>query len=317
MKIFKRTLVLMVCFCIVISLSLVAGPVKIAKSAPKKIKLLPLLLNFSDDSFQRQPSEIHDFFFGDKPEDRSLRNYYMEVSNETLEFIPGSYDVGDWIKMPNKKIDYAKGGSVSNLLKDAFEILTKKGLNFNEYDQNRDGYIDYTIIVQSGDPMQGYVGSIFWLHYAPYKLGTYVSEGLRVGEYNMTAEKFKGDKTAPLQGICHEFYHYQGGMDLYSYTGTDGSVGPWDIMAEDRWSNFGLGGFSRDFLGWLKPIVISKITSGLMDLRHRHARLADHHARSGRGSAANHRSSHRLTDGSGRTGPDPCRLRAPYPYLRY
>jgi M6 family metalloprotease-like protein len=264
MKICKRIFVFLLCFTIFISFSVAVKPPTTVKSAPRQIKLLPLLLNFSDVSHQRVVSEIHDFFFSTKPEDRSLRNYFLEVTNGSVEFVPGSYDVGDWIKMPKSKKEYARTDSVSNLLRDAFDILTSQGLDFNEYDQNNDGYIDYTIIVQSGDPVEGYGGSIFWLHYAPYKLGTYVSEGLAVGEYNMTAEKFKGDKTAPLQGICHEFYHYQGGWDLYSYTGRDGSVGPWCIMAEDRWSNFGLNGFSRAFLGWVRPIEITK--SGVYEI---------------------------------------------------
>lgn len=258
MKIFKRSFVFLLSFSVIISFLWVVNPIISVKSAPKRIKILPLLLNFSDDSRQRVADEIYNFFFGDKPEDRSLRNYFMEVGNESVEFIPGSYGVGDWIKMPKTKLDYAKGGSVSTLARDAFEILTSQGLNFNEYDQNGDGYIDYTLFVQSGDPQEGWSGSIFWLHYAPYELGAYVSEGLKVGEYIMTAEKFRGDKTAPLQGICHEFYHYQGGNDLYSYLyNGDYAVSNWDIMAEN-FNNFGMCGYSRVSLGWLRPTTITK-----------------------------------------------------------
>lgn len=261
---FKRTLLLFICFLILLTVFPITRPIYLVKSAPKQVKILPIMLNFSDESHQRVPSEIHDFFFGTKPEDRSLRNYYMSVTNGTIEFVPGSYGVGDWITMPRSKVDYARGGSVSSLLRDAFEILATKGFVFDEYDQNHDGYIDYTIIVQSGDPEQGYSGSIFWLHYAPYELGTYVSDRLKVGQYNMTAEKFRGDKTAPLQGICHEFYHYQGGLDLYSYLYTrQYAVSNWDIMAEN-FNNFGMCGFSRAFLGWLKPIPITR--SGVYEI---------------------------------------------------
>ena len=259
MRLSKKIFAVIVCFVFFTSFFSILKPSSIVRSAPKKIKILPILVNFKDEPYQRTTSEIHDFFFSSNPEDRSLRNYFYEVTNETLEFIAGSYDVGEWINMPKTKKAYAQGNDVADLLEDAFLILSKKGLTFDEYDENRDGYIDYTIIIQAGDPTKGgYGGSIFWLHYAPYNLGAKVSETLRVGNYNMSAEKFKGDKTAPLQGICHEFFHYQGGYDLYSYTGRDGSVGPWDIMAEDRWSNFGMCGFSRMERGWLKPIIITR-----------------------------------------------------------
>jgi M6 family metalloprotease-like protein len=258
MKVLRRIFAIVVCFVFFASFFSILKPINLVRSAPKKIKILPILVNFKDEPYQRTTSEILDFFFSSKPEDRSLRNYFFEVTNETLEFIPGSYGVGEWITMPKTKKVYAQGDDVGVLLEDAFSILAKKSLTFDEYDENRDGYIDYTIIIQAGDPTKGgYSSSIFWLHYAPYNLGAKVSDRLKVGQYNMSAERFYSDKTAPLQGICHEFYHYQGGKDLYSYSGGQNSVSNWDIMAEN-FNNFGMCGFSRMERGWLKPIIITK-----------------------------------------------------------
>jgi len=260
MKFFRKPISFFLGLLIAISCLLYTNPTESVKSASRKIKILPILMDFSDDPHQRIPSEIYDFFFGDKPEDRSLRNYFFEVTNGDLEFIPGNYGVGDWIKMPRKKIEYAKTGSVSVVVQDYFDIVAKKNIDFSEYDQDRDGYIDYTIIVQSGDPSEGYGGSIFWLHYSPRAIGSSVSDSLAVGQYIMTAEKFRGSKIAPLQGICHEFYHFQGGFDLYSYRGSNNwAVGPWCNMAENTsFSILGLCGFSRAALNWFKPIIITK-----------------------------------------------------------
>lgn len=260
MNYLRKSISLLVGLLIVFSLTITNWSVGKVKSYSRQIKILPILLDFSDEPHQRLSAEIYDFFFGSKPEDRSLRNYFFEVTNGDLEFIPGNYGVGDWVKMPKKKIEYAKAGSVSGVVQDYFDIVAKKNIDFSEYDQDRDGYIDYTIIVQSGDPSEGYGGSIFWLHYSPRAIGSTVSDSLSVGQYIMTAEKFRGNKIAPLQGICHEFYHFQGGYDLYSYQGSNNwAVGPWCNMAENTsFSILGLCGFSRAALNWLKPVIITK-----------------------------------------------------------
>lgn len=227
------------------------------KSAPTVIKIFPILMDFTDQPHQRTAQEMYDYFFGNKEGDRSLRNYYLEVTNGTVDFIPGSYGVGDWILLPLKKKEYAQRDDRYLLMRDVFEKLKEKNVNLKEYDNDGDGYIDHTIFVQAGDPRY-YGGSFFWLHksWAGGRIGY---NGVYVDEYIMTAEVFMADKMAPLQGICHEFYHNLGGWDLYSYTGSGIAVGPWDIMAESSsYKIFGLSGFSRSYLGWLTPKKITK-----------------------------------------------------------
>ena len=73
-------------------------PIKI-QSAPTNIKILPILMDFTDQPHQRTASEMYDYFFSNKEGERSLRNYYLEVTNGTVDFVPGSYGVGDWILM--------------------------------------------------------------------------------------------------------------------------------------------------------------------------------------------------------------------------
>lgn len=234
-----------------------------AKSANKIIKILPILMDFSDQPHQRTAQEMYDYFFSNKEGDKSLRNYYLEVTNENVDFVPGSYGVGEWILLPLKKKEYAQQDSIVSLMRDVFEKLKEKGVNLKEYDNDGDGYVDHTIFVQAGDAFY-YSGSLFWLHkgWAGWKIGY---DGVYVYEYIMTSEILYADKMAPLQGICHEFYHNLGGHDLYSYTGSGIGVGPWDIMAETSiFKIFGLSGFSRSYLGWLSQKKITK--SGVYEI---------------------------------------------------
>ncbi|MDD3428165.1 MAG: hypothetical protein PHR42_04440, partial [Caldisericia bacterium] len=55
-------------------------PIKI-QSAPTNIKILPILMDFTDQPHQRTASEMYDYFFSNKEGERSLRNYYLEVTN--------------------------------------------------------------------------------------------------------------------------------------------------------------------------------------------------------------------------------------------
>lgn len=235
-------------------------------STVTSVKVLPLLIEFSDSPHLRTSEEMNDFFFSNKEGDKSLRNYYLELTNGTFDFIPGKYEAGDWIKLPRKKADYNKDGSVSKLAKDVMTYLEKKGVDLAEYDNDGDKFVDYCIFIQAGDPIQFSGSHVFWPHSYAFQENIGYN-GTRIYRYNMTSEIFMANKLSPLQIICHEFYHYLGGWDLYSYTkqSSSNAVGPWDIMAESNsFHIFGLSGFSRNYLGWLKPEIISE--SGVYEL---------------------------------------------------
>lgn len=257
-----------IAYFVLLSLLLSLLPVHTNKtfSAPLSIKVLPLLIEFSDSPHLRTSQEMNDFFFSTKEEDKSLRNYYLELTNGTLDFCPGKYEAGDWIKLPRKKAEYNRDGSVAKLAKDVMTYLEKKGVDLKEYDNDGDNFVDYCIFIQAGDPIQYSGSNVFWPHSYAFQENIGYG-GTRVYRYNMTSEIFMANKLSPLQIICHEFYHYLGGWDLYSYTkqSSSNAVGPWDIMAESTTFHiFGLSGFSRNWMGWLKPEIIKE--SGTYEL---------------------------------------------------
>lgn len=253
---------ILLCFVIsIICFSQFALPPTTSVSFAKasQIKLLPILLDFIDVPHQRTEQEMFDFFFSTKEGDKSLRNYYFEVTKGQVDIQPGVYGIGEWLKLPKKKREYYNTGSVRTVAQDAADLIEAKKFDFSEYDSDHDGYLDFVIFIQAGDPTKGGGHMPFWPHMS--SMGGAVSiNKLKIGTYNMNAEVFQSNKLQPLQVICHEFYHFLGGWDLYSYEGKySNAVGPWDVMAESTtFNNFGLSGFSRSFLGWMQPTLITK-----------------------------------------------------------
>ena len=227
------------------------------KAKSTQIKVLPILLDFKDVPHQRTETEMFEFFFSGEEGVKSLHNYYAEVTRGMVDIQPGVYGIGEWLKLPQKKSYYNAQSSIVQAAQDAADLIDKLKLDFKEYDSDNDGYIDFVIFIQAGDPVKTGQGS-FWPH--SYSLRGAVSiSGMKVGGYNMNAEVFQSNKLQPLQVICHEFYHFLGGWDLYSYRGKySNAVGPWDVMAESTYfNNFGLSGFSRNFLGWQDTTLIT------------------------------------------------------------
>jgi M6 family metalloprotease-like protein len=228
-------------------------------------KVLPILIDFADFPHQRTASEMYNAFFSNKSFEQdpknyiSLRNFFKEVTNGLYDFTPGSYGVGDWLKMPRKKIEYKgkwdEANDLPKLMRDVFLILEKQNIDLSEYDQNKDGYFDYIIFICAGEPDSH---TLFWWHAG--WMGNAEYKGIKVGRYNMNGEKRRAEMNAPIQVICHEFYHYLGGWDLYSYDPDCkiDSIGPWDIMASASRKNFALSGFSRSQRGWIEEEIIDQ-----------------------------------------------------------
>ncbi len=77
---------------------------------------------------------------------------------------------------------------------------------------------------------------------------------------------------SPVGVVCHEFGHALGLPDLYDTTAPDGfdfaesqGVGSWDLMGSGTWNANGfvpaeLSAWSKVFLGWIDPVVITTDT---------------------------------------------------------
>ncbi|MBL0385325.1 M6 family metalloprotease domain-containing protein [Tumebacillus sp. ITR2] len=207
------------------------------------------------------------------PTDRTLHNYYNEVSYGKLNVTtqdspekvgwvtaphPYSYYFGDTGSLPTSTSDYNANGfgdyphNVQGLVEDVVKAADPT-IDFSKY-ADANGEVPGIFIIHEGtggewstDPQQ------FWSHKwelnEPLKV-----DGVNVSKYSMEPEYggnltgFDGESYdpslvsgpfAPAVGVyAHEFGHILGLPDLYDYGYDSEGVGAWSVMAGGSWARF-------------------------------------------------------------------------------
>ncbi|MBE3641462.1 M6 family metalloprotease domain-containing protein [Bacillus cereus] len=254
---------------------------KLQKEAPKNIdgtvtpllgtkKLLVLLIGFTDVDIAYNDNDWSNKFFSTNQ--KSIKNYYNEVSNGKVQITPASETYGTQNDGVVKiKLDYAhpstSGKSTGTVITDA---LTKADsqVNFASLDTNNDQIIDskdgfYIVTVLAGNE-QASGGPLpnIWAHqsYAPNTN----HDGVTVsGMYTAQGEKQYGHM-ATIGIPAHELGHSFGLPDLY---GDNNRVGSLSIMGNGAWNSlpgeeYGttpdhMDAWSKVKLGFVTPNVVN------------------------------------------------------------
>lgn len=184
---------------------------------------------------------------------RSLKNYYKTASQgkHIIDFGPDGI-INKWLMMPHKYFEHyfrGKGNfdSLALMMKDAYEVARKEGIDFDYYDQDKNGYPDITIFVWAGNSWT--VGGSMpgdFMSMSDYGIFISLGEDVRTGGINEIT-------------VYHEYFHAIGLIDLYDYTGYYYNVGGWDLMGEGVWDGYcGLNAFQRWHAGWIEAETITK-----------------------------------------------------------
>ncbi|MCX6352468.1 MAG: M6 family metalloprotease domain-containing protein [Bacteroidetes bacterium] len=205
----------------------------------------------------------------------SYKDYYKTVSFNKLNL---TIDVYGWYTTSNSYKNYGRkkgNAAVVPLVGEAIDDAEKKGVNFANYDNDKDGKVDGVLIVhggqgaeETGSQTSDYIWSHRWNLGSSYR--TY--DGKTISDYNIQPE-VRTSNGAHMVGIgvfCHEFGHILGLPDLYDTDYKTEGDGVWCLMAGGSW----VGGektpstysaFSRTWLGWITPTNIT--SSGTYSLR--------------------------------------------------
>ncbi len=169
----------------------------------------------------------------------SMRDYYLEVSYNSVEFI---CTVVGWFRMPQPynyytNGNYGFGGYPMNAQRMAEDAVwaADSVVDFSEFDNDNDGYVDALFVVHAGPGAEAtgnpnhiwshawttvnipYVDSVYAWHYS-----TEPEDG-RIGVF------------------CHEAGHAIFGLpDLYDYDYDSEGIGNWSLMASGSWNYGGL-----------------------------------------------------------------------------
>lgn len=240
-----------------------AGPVIGTRRA------LVLLVDFSDKAAKEKQQHYKDMLFSQGSYSTgSLCDYYWEASYNKLKITgeisgDGGKTAG-WYRAPQSYSYYADGNygiygqypkNAQKLVEDVVDLAANY-VNFSDYDNDGDGYVDALFIVHSGPGAEatGNVNDI-WSH--QWGIEPKTVDGVKVSTYSMEPED------GNIGVFCHELGHVFGLPDLYDYGYDSAGVGMWDIMAGGSWNNGGLtpahfGSMCKVKFGWVDPVVIFK-----------------------------------------------------------
>ena len=149
--------------------------------------------------------------------------------------------------------------------------LINPAIDFSQYDNDGDGYVDALFIVHSG-PGAEYTGHNYdiwshaWTTSTPQNL-----DGVKVYHYSIEPEYWlnPGDMTCGV--FAHEMGHAAFGLpDLYDTDNSSEGLGNWSLMAGGSWNGSGGLGSSPAFpdawshiqMGYITPTIVSSNIPG-------------------------------------------------------
>ncbi len=207
---------------------------------------LAILIQFSDKPAQTNAVFFDSLLFVNQT--GSLRHYYNEVSYGQFDVITVNLpsQLG-WTSAPQTYAYYCNNangtGSYPNnsqrLCEDIVNLINPL-VDFSDYDNDNDGFVDGIILIHTGPgaEMTGQNSDI-WSHM--WAIPTYtVLDGVRIYSYSIQPEYWfdPGDMTCGV--YCHEFGHILGLPDLYDTTPSFGAdsygIGSWSLMSYGSWN---------------------------------------------------------------------------------
>lgn len=224
-------------------------------------RILVLLVDFSDKNSQVAPVFFDSLVFSQTQS--SVRRYYTENSYATLDLVTVNYpSATGWRRAPQTSTWYANsqnglGPYPQNAQKLVEDVVTLVDpvVNFANYDNNGDGYVDGLVVAHSG-PGAEFTGSPsdIWSH--KWGITPKAADGVFVFGYTMEPEYWSAPGDMTIGVYCHELGHDIGGLpDLYDTdpppNNNSQGVGRWSVMAGGAW-NPGLGSSPAHFDAWCK-----------------------------------------------------------------
>lgn len=239
--------------------SLIESPMKqIVHSMPSigNVKALIIMVQFQDVKFTNglTANEVQKSVFG--AEDKSSFRYPYESTSAFYKRASyGNLNLsGDVVTYTAKysRSYYNNKNEYETLVMEAMNALDS-GINYAEYDGDKDGYLDcFSINI----PTNGTSDDDFWYGCTStwYRNSRFRLDGTKVRDYVMNdAQPQYNHMDYYNQELCHEFGHLMGLPDYYKYYSSDyegmhGRAG-YEMMDD---MGGGLSSFSKLMLGWLK-----------------------------------------------------------------
>lgn len=215
----------------------------------------------------------------------SVKDFFTEASYGQIDL---QSTVVAWVTLPNNESYYADGKdgtegvypkNAQGMVEEALNLVDPL-VDFGDFDQDNDGFVDSITIIHSGYGAEtgGGAGNWIWSHrWSLWALpdGRWTSAdnnsgGTPVKVYDYHTEPAlwgtSGTEIVRIGVICHETGHFFGLPDLYDTDQSSEGIGSWCLMA-NSWGFDGTqlhpphpSAWCKEQLGWVTPTVI---TSGV------------------------------------------------------
>ena len=241
-----------------------------ALSPTGNYRALVILVKFSDKPSQVTATSFDNLIYSQTT--GTLWDYYKKISYGTLDIVTVNLPSStNWLTAPQTYSYYVNGNNgfgtypqnAQKLAEDAV-LLANPFVNYSNYDNNADGYVDALFIVHAG-PGAEYTGSVndIWSH-AWSLYTTYNLDGVNISRYSMEPEYWQTPGDMTIGVYAHEMGHAAFGLpDLYDTDNSSEGLGNWSVMAGGSWGG-GLGNspaypdaWSHAQMGFLTPTIIT------------------------------------------------------------
>ncbi|MES2780981.1 MAG: M6 family metalloprotease domain-containing protein [Bacteroidota bacterium] len=243
-----------------------------------KMKLLVVLMQFKDELTIYSKQSFIDLLTQDgynvNGGTGSFREFY---NNNSFGQFDLDITVMGWYTSSRNKLEYGKtdiqGNSnpsyntnVRELVGQAVDSAETAGIDFSDYDNNKDGELDGLVIFHSGLGAEQGKNGYIWSHRSSLWGGSNRNyDGVNISNYciNPSKRDFGGLTQVRIGVVTHEFGHILGLPDLYDTDQNSEGAGNWCLMAGGPWMNSErtpcqLSAWSKSELGWITPTIISK-----------------------------------------------------------
>lgn len=210
---------------------------------------IALLVNFTDKASTVSATKFDSLLFS--ADGHTVRDYYSEISYNQLDLV--SVDLpssSGWFTAPQTNSYYANGeygtgyssypNNAQKLVEDLV-ALADGSVDFSNYDNDNNGYVDVLIVIHSGQggEVSGNTNDI-WSHKWNTRSPRATGDGVSVFEYTIQPEYIQNPGDMTIGVFCHELGHAFGLPDLYdTYDGPGDNnsygIGMWGIMAYGSW----------------------------------------------------------------------------------
>ena len=229
-------------------------------------KILTLLVDFSDKPASVNAVDFDSLIYINIS--GSVNNFYRQNSYNALSIVSPVYpSVLGWYRAPQTYAYYTNnqnglGAYPQNAQKLVEDIvnLADPYVDFSQFDNDSDGYVDGLIIAHAG-PGAEFTGNNYdiWSH--QWSITPRLKDGVNIYTYSMNPEYWTAPGDITLGVYSHELGHILGLPDLYDTDYSSKGIGNWSLMAGGSWN--GVNGsspshfdaWSKIFLGFVTPTV--------------------------------------------------------------